>query len=246
MMGVSPWFYTDLPALSKTYTWRGNKLWNERWEAAAQHQPQFIEIITWNDFGESHYIGDLNPAEEYAGSEVYVNNMPHDGYRILLPYYIAAYKGSNATVQTEDLVYAHTINPGSTQGYCNPGAVVGNAPGQAPAAAADVSVDAIDIYLLLQSPADLSVTVGGGQAQTFTANAAGINYFSADATGQSGQVSYTVSRNGQTVFSFNGATISTDCSAAQGQINYNAITGAYSTSGSGSQTSDSIVRGLSG
>ena len=234
MMGISPWFYTNLQQYSKTWTWRGNKLFNERWQAAQQLQPQFVQIVTWNDFGESHYVGPLNGAEEVAGSEIYVDKMPHDAYRILLPVYIAAYKGNNGSADfKEDLVFAHKINPGATQGSCNAGPVVGNQPGQPGVSAADVSTDAIDIYLLVNSPADLSVTIGGGQAQTFTANAAGINYFSADFQGQTGDVSYTVTRGGNTIMQFTGATISSDCSASNGQINFNAITGSYSASQSG-------------
>ena len=241
MMGVSPWFYTDLPSLSKTWTWRGNKLFNERWVAAQQLQPQFVEIITWNDFGESHYVGPLNAAEEYPGSDAYVDGLPHDAYRILLPAYIDAYKGNNgSTTYTEDLVYAHKINPGADQGSCSAGAVTGGPSYQPAVSAADVSVDAIDVYVLVNSPADVSVTIGGGTPQTFTANAAGVNYFSADATGQTGAVSYTVTRDGQTVMSFTGATITTDC--ANGQINFNAITGAFSTSQSQTGTTDSVTK----
>ena len=241
MMGISPWFYTDLPDLSKTWTWRGNKLFNERWQAAQQLQPQLVEIITWNDFGESHYIGPLNAAEEYPGSEAYVDGLPHDAYRILLPAYIDAYKGNNGSATyTEDLVYAHKINPGADQGSCSAGAVTGGPSYQPPVSAADVSVDAIDVYLLLNSPADLTVTIGSGAPQPFTANAAGVNYFSVDATGQTGAVSYTVKRGDDTIMSFTGATITTDC--ANGQINFNAITGAYSTSQSGSGAVDSVTK----
>ena len=34
----------------------------DRWTQliSAEHQPDYVEIITWNDFGESHYIGPLD------------------------------------------------------------------------------------------------------------------------------------------------------------------------------------------
>lgn len=238
MMGISPWFYSNLPSLGKTWTWRGKELFNERWQAAQQLQPQLVEIITWNDFGESHYIGPLNAAEEYPGSSAWVDGMPHDAYRLLLPAYIAAYKGTNgsSTHYAEDLVYAHKINPAANQGDCSAGDVVGNAPYQAPVSAAAVSTDAIDVYLLVNSPADLSVSIGGGAAQPVgTANVAGVNYFSVPTNGATGAVAYTVTRNGDAIMSFTGATISGDCSAAGGQINFNAITGSYSESGASSR-----------
>lgn len=31
MIPVSPWFYTNLPAYNKSWLWRGDVLWHERW-----------------------------------------------------------------------------------------------------------------------------------------------------------------------------------------------------------------------
>ncbi|KAL6232744.1 glycosyl hydrolase family 71-domain-containing protein [Aspergillus navahoensis] len=50
MMPVSPWFYTNLPGYKK------NWLWRDRWEEVMVVQPDLVQIISWNDFGESHYI----------------------------------------------------------------------------------------------------------------------------------------------------------------------------------------------
>jgi glucan endo-1,3-alpha-glucosidase len=236
MMGISPWFYSNLPDLSKTWTWRGAGLWHSRWTTAAQLQPQLIEIVTWNDFGESHYIGPIVPAEEYTGSSAYVTGAPHDAWRLLLPAYISAYKNGNsssmAAFATEDLIYAHKPNSAQTTSSCSPGAVVGNAPYQASVSAAAVSSDTIDVYVLLNSPADsLSVTIGSSAApQTFVPNAAGVNYFSVPFNGAVGPVVYEVVRAGQSVIKFQGATISPDCN--NGQINFNAVTGSFSSSAS--------------
>jgi hypothetical protein len=59
MMPVSPWFYTNLP--SKNWLWRGDNLWHQRWDEVMNLQPKLVEILTWNDWGESHYISP-NPA----------------------------------------------------------------------------------------------------------------------------------------------------------------------------------------
>ena len=42
MMGISPWFYTNLPG--KNFLWRGNNLWHDRWQTAIELQPDFIEV----------------------------------------------------------------------------------------------------------------------------------------------------------------------------------------------------------
>lgn len=42
MMGVSPWFYTDLPG--KKWGLRGDDLWSTRWDQAAAIQPEFVQV----------------------------------------------------------------------------------------------------------------------------------------------------------------------------------------------------------
>lgn len=47
-------------------------------------QPEWVEIISWNDYGESHYIGPLNDKAYIAFTTGkvpynYVRGMPHDG-----------------------------------------------------------------------------------------------------------------------------------------------------------------------
>lgn len=59
MMPVSPWFYTNLPGYGKNWLWAGDELWFDRWQEVWSFQPEWVEIISWNDFGESHYIGPL-------------------------------------------------------------------------------------------------------------------------------------------------------------------------------------------
>lgn len=37
--------------------------------------PQFLEIITWNDYGESHYIGPLSSIHYDDGNSKWTNDM---------------------------------------------------------------------------------------------------------------------------------------------------------------------------
>src|SRR5688500_4058780 len=62
MMPVSPWFFTNLPGYNKNWLWNGNDLWYDRWTQvlSLDPQPEFLQIISWNDYGESHYIGPLD------------------------------------------------------------------------------------------------------------------------------------------------------------------------------------------
>lgn len=56
MMPVSPWFFTNMPGFRKNWLWRGDSLWFDRWQQIvsmeAAHQPEYLQIITWNDWGE--------------------------------------------------------------------------------------------------------------------------------------------------------------------------------------------------
>lgn len=44
MMGVSPWFYTNLPQYNKNWGTRGDDLWSTRWKQVAQIGPEFVEV----------------------------------------------------------------------------------------------------------------------------------------------------------------------------------------------------------
>ena len=107
MMPVSPWFYANMPGYRKNWIWRGDDLWFDRWQQvhSIEHQPDYLEIITWNDWGECHYIGPLRPNEYHAFAKEngnapfnYAIGYPHDGWREFLPYLIDTYKFGSAPI----------------------------------------------------------------------------------------------------------------------------------------------------
>ncbi|EON97526.1 putative alpha- -glucanase protein [Phaeoacremonium minimum UCRPA7] len=78
---VSPWFSTHFGpevSYSKNWVFPGDLLWYRRWNEILSTGPQFLEIITWNDYGESHYIGPLSSKHWDDNSSKFVNDMPHD------------------------------------------------------------------------------------------------------------------------------------------------------------------------
>lgn len=42
------------PGYNKNWLWRGDHLWFDRWQQLimGELQPEFVEIISWNDYGE--------------------------------------------------------------------------------------------------------------------------------------------------------------------------------------------------
>lgn len=238
MMGVSPWFFTDLPGYNKAWVWKGDDLWHERWQQVLAVKPAFVEIVTWNDYGESHYIGPIYndgiPRAPNANAHPYVDNMPHDGWRQLLPYYIAQYKsgGIAPTVSKEKVSFWYrltaaaagsnggvtgnncpsAINLGGYQSYVDPNTVV---------------EDKVFFTVLVKSPSTITVQIGGGTPVTFNASRVGSNHFSTPFNGQTGFVRICIVRNGATVLSSTGAAI--QAHPASGVTNYNAWVGGAST-----------------
>lgn len=223
MMPVSPWFYTNLPQYNKNWLWRGDNLWYNRWQEVLTIQPEFVEIITWNDFGESHYIGPLNAAEYPAGAAAYVADNPHDGWRAALPLFIAAYKDGNTTaptVATDQLVWTHRPNPAASG---SDGGTTGNNPAyQTTYPPGDISQDVIQVDAILTGPATVTVQIGSNSATTLSALNAGVNHFSVPFNGQTGSVTYTVSRDNVNVLSVTGIDIA---APASGNVNWNAVVG---------------------
>jgi len=45
MMGVSPFFYTNLPEYGKNWLWGPDTLWYDRWEQVLDILPEFVQIM---------------------------------------------------------------------------------------------------------------------------------------------------------------------------------------------------------
>ena len=177
------------------------------------------QIITWNDYGESHYIGPIKSAGIPNGSQRYVLSNPHDAWRELLPYYIASYKNGQAPPVTEEkVVYYHKPNPSAS---CSDGGTVGNQRGDPPHTIQEVSLDQVSVDVLISEPAEVSVRIGDSSPTVAQAERGGANHFAVPFNGRTGQVTVTVSRNGQSVVSATGTDISNNCEG--GLVNWNAI-----------------------
>ncbi|KAL0572293.1 hypothetical protein V5O48_009675 [Marasmius crinis-equi] len=117
---ISPWFFTHFGAevsYSKNWVFPSDLLIYLRWLDILALQPTFVEIITWNDYGESHYIGPLSSKHTDDGASKWVNDMPHLGWAYLSKPFIAAYKASspsvNPYVTSDQVIYWYRIIPKS-------------------------------------------------------------------------------------------------------------------------------------
>ncbi|KAJ5335893.1 CAZyme family GH71 [Penicillium brevicompactum] len=115
---VSPWFFTHFgPEVSYSKNWNfpSDLLWYNRWNEILSLKPRFIEIVTWNDYGECHYIGPLKSPHTDDGASKWVNDMPHDGWLDISKPYIAAFKAGDSSptnyISSDELVYWYRPTP---------------------------------------------------------------------------------------------------------------------------------------
>jgi hypothetical protein len=176
MMPMSPWFFTNLPGYDKDWLWNGQDLWYDRWQQAIFYAtggfaaPEWVEIITWNDYGESHYIGPLDDRQYdlFTTGKApynYVENMPHDGWRTHLKWVIDLYKTGSAQSGIESVVAWYRTSPATS---CGTGDTTGNTASQLQVEFEpyDVVDDQISIQALLASPADEITVLWGSSSYT--------------------------------------------------------------------------------
>ncbi|RFU30779.1 hypothetical protein B7463_g5558, partial [Scytalidium lignicola] len=225
MMGVSPWFFHSASG-GTDWVWRGDDLWADRWAQTLDVNPTFVEIVTWNDFGEAHYIGPIyTDSEIAAGSAIYVDGSPHESWRDFLPYYIAQFKKSSFDISRDQMQYWYHTAP--TAGGSTCGVVGNNADqGQTELSPNTVVEDAIFFSALLMSAAQVTVQVGSNPAVTYN-GVEGINHWSQPFNGQTGVPKFSVVRNGAVVNSNTGTPITATTSLSNGCTNYNAWVGSF-------------------
>ncbi|TFK24974.1 glycoside hydrolase [Coprinopsis marcescibilis] len=111
MGAVSPWFFThypqpEFPNLIKNFVYVADQhLYNKRWESLIEFRDQYriAQILTWNDYGESHYIGPIKGDE--PASEPWTANMPHTAWLDLTRYYATAFKTGSFPAIEKDQIF---------------------------------------------------------------------------------------------------------------------------------------------
>ncbi|KAH2954577.1 hypothetical protein KXV49_000475 [Aspergillus fumigatus] len=209
----------------------GDDLWHDRWQEVLSVRPEFAEIISWNDYGESHYIGPLHEGgyELFRTGKApfnYAENMPHDGWRTLLPFIIGTYKRGHAEVKQESLVAWYRTTPGSA---CGTGGTSANTQSHAQIefSPLEVVADRIFYSALLTEYATPEVIIGSttqkGTWRNLPASGRGIYHGSAPFNGAKGDVEVTLWREGNRILTLKGKGISGSC--YNGVQNWNAWVG---------------------
>lgn len=203
---------------------------------ALQLKPEFIEIVTWNDYGESHYIGPIReagiPQAPNADARPYVDGYTHEAWMETLPYQIAAYKNAVKPSQypapkvqsgKDKIVYWYRTSPasaGSTEVTGN------NCPSPINTSAYQkcypvdkVLEDEIFAIALLSKPGSISIAVGSNAPVKSKKLKGGINFISRSFNGQTGTV------NVRSSGGIRGAGTAITAAPASGVANFNAWVG---------------------
>ncbi|KAL8808028.1 MAG: hypothetical protein Q9182_000306 [Xanthomendoza sp. 2 TL-2023] len=183
---VSPWFSTHYGAevsYSKNWVFPADLLWYDRWTEILKLAPQYVEIITWNDYGE-----------------------PHNGWLEMAQPFIAAYKAGSKSVgdyiKSDQIIYWYRPTPKSANCDSTDNTIkpvddsTGNYFQGRPNGAETVS-DSVFIVALLIEAGTVHVS-SGSNSQTF-AGKAGVNAWVVDMG--VGKQSFSLVRGESTVLS---------------------------------------------
>ncbi|KII85524.1 glycoside hydrolase family 71 protein [Plicaturopsis crispa FD-325 SS-3] len=154
IMSVSPWQFKDIDPSNAQDNWveYSDTLWKYRWEQAAQQViPDIVEIVTWNDYPESHYISDIFPKSDLGDlAPQYVTGFTHAAWRDVAKYYISLYKNGKApAITTNEVVYWYRTHPKGVT--CSGGTKPRNS---------DFPADEVFALAILKDNATFSIDVG--------------------------------------------------------------------------------------
>ncbi|VUC31218.1 unnamed protein product [Clonostachys rosea] len=212
MAPVSPWFFTHFN--TKNWVFICEEQPTHRWEMMLEMKPALVEIISWNDFGESHYISGSQPNHSDDGSSAWADGFPHDAWRSLMKPYIAAYKAGAATptVESDQLVY--WFRPHPKDAVCTAD-TLGAPRGK------ELLADVVFVTTMLTEAGELTVTSGSNAPVTVNAEA-GIHTF--NFTMGVGAQDFRVKRGGADLL---GGTSEKQIDDACEQFNYNPYVGSF-------------------
>jgi len=199
---------------------RGDEhLINNRWEQVVGMRDQltFLEIVTWNDFGESDYFGPIKGAMP-AGT-TWAEGFPHTAWFDMSQYYITAFKTGSYPAITQDVIY-YWSRP-------HPTFATAYADGLPPPSGFDWAEDFLWAAVFSTAQASVTLKMGGSQ-QTF---AVGPGVTKLKIPTAPGQITVAMVRNGQTIIDQtpNDFTFITNPAL----YNYNAYVGAANSNAGG-------------
>jgi len=197
MAPVTP-FYRGLgPRNYRVFETRGFEGMAREWEAAIAADAQWVEIVTWNDWGESTYVASFgSPRAMDLWDGHWGRLLSHEAYLAASAYYIRWFKTGVKQVESDDLFWFYRLSPKRLPGRDQP-----DHPPESYPRGFNHLEDRVFLTTFLIAPATLKIE-SGERRYEFSAPA-GAAHVSAE-FGQ-GPQRFSVERNGVTILSGTGA-----------------------------------------
>ncbi|KAJ7612254.1 glycosyl hydrolase family 71-domain-containing protein [Roridomyces roridus] len=203
---VSMWFFTHLSDKNRILR-SDDWLINTRWEqlVAMRDQLTFVEMVTWNDFGESDYFGPVT-ADQPAGT-TWADGYPHTAWFDMSDYYIKArlvYSAFPASCRILFKAFKTGVYPAITQDVIyywarpHPHDAIVSGDGAQPDNW-DWTQDYLWVAAFCSSTCTVTLQSGSPAATPFVNLPAGVNKLQIPLS--AGKVTVSMIKNGQTVIS---------------------------------------------
>ncbi|KAI0044393.1 glycoside hydrolase family 71 protein [Auriscalpium vulgare] len=194
MATVSPWFFTHYSpqTFNKNFIYYSDShLYPTRWESLIDNRDKIdlVEIVTWNDYGESHYIGPIEGAQ--PNSQAWVDGLNHTGWLDMTKYYAEAFKTGSFPAITEDKIYMWARTHPRDADAPDPVGKPSNF---------QLTEDSVWAVAMTTAPATVTLSTGTSPPQTFQVPA-GMTKLSTPLSA-GGIMHGTIERNGQNVVDF--------------------------------------------
>lgn len=114
MAGISPHYWgCEQPGIGRRYfEYDGGEGIDLQWRSIIANQPDWVEIVTWNDFNESTYISPIDNPEQYENQLASPHRYSHAGFLELSKRYISWYKtGVPPATNNDALFYFYRTHP---------------------------------------------------------------------------------------------------------------------------------------
>ena len=155
MAGYTPHYWGMKQPDRRYYETLGGEGTEIQWAAIIQAQPEWVEIVTWNDWGESSYVAPVEDPAQWAPFLTRGFHRSHAGYLELSKYFIEWYKtGSQPPVRQETLFWFCRTHPKDAVAEDKP--VTGR---HGPIE------DVLYLTTMLKEPAELCVSTGGKEVK---------------------------------------------------------------------------------
>src|SRR5665213_74705 len=197
MAPVTPYYCALAPNNNRVFESRGFEGMAAQWEAAINVSAQWVDIVTWNDWGESTYVASFGPpsaTELWEGA--WGPRLSHEAYLAASTYYIRWFKTGDRSIRTDKLYWFYRLAPHSQPGTIDRST---NAIGY-PNGAIRLE-DRVFASVFLTAPAHVNIA-SGDRRYTF-ALPAGVHHLNAKFA--DGPQRFSLVRNGQTLLKGDGA-----------------------------------------